>query len=87
MSLTKILGADKEDIREVFLPRKNTLTAEDYNEIKTVVNDAVDVAVVFVSGVGVVPTLNLGQIGVNITDGKLFAGTSQGTMFIPLQLI
>jgi hypothetical protein len=87
MSLTKIEGVDKEDIREVFLPRKNTLTALDYNEIKEVVNDAIDIAVVFVSGAGIVPDLNIGQLGLNTTDGILYAGTSQGIMFIPLNLI
>jgi hypothetical protein len=30
---------NKEDIREVFLPRKNTITAADLNEIKEVVNN------------------------------------------------
>jgi hypothetical protein len=30
---------DKEDVREVFLPRKNTITAADLNEIKEVVNN------------------------------------------------
>jgi hypothetical protein len=30
---------NKEDVREVFLPRKNTITAADLNEIKEVVNN------------------------------------------------
>lgn len=87
MSLTKILGENKEDIREVFLPRKNTLVAQDYNEIKTVVNAAVDVAIVFVSGTGIIPTLALGQLGVNTTDGIIYAQTVSGIMYTQLTLV
>lgn len=83
MSLTKILGENKEDIRDVSLPRKNTISAIDYNEIKDVVNDVID-RFVFVSGVAVVPDLVDGQLGINTTDARLFINTDEGVKYIQL---
>lgn len=84
MSLQKITAENKEDIREVNLPRKNTLTAEDFNEIKTVVNAIAD-RFVFVTGEGVVPEFDgNGQIGINTTDARLFIQTESGIKYVQL---
>jgi hypothetical protein len=76
---------DKENTKVNNLPRKNTWTALDMNEIKTVVN-ALAFTRVNVSGAGIVPDLNIGQLGLNTTDGILYLLTPSGMMNLYLWL-
>lgn len=76
---------DKENTKVNNLPRKNTWTALDMNEIKSVVN-ALAFTRVNVSGVGVVPNLQMGQLGLNTTDGVLYLLTPSGMMSLHLWL-
>jgi hypothetical protein len=76
---------NKEDIREVFLPRKNTITAADLNEIKEVVNN-LEAMIKAMSGyyanyfnyaTGQAPTLAVfeEQIGFPLINGAKFGDT------------
>jgi hypothetical protein len=76
---------NKEDIREVFLPRKNTITAADLNEIKEVVNNLEakikamggHYANYFNYATGQAPTLAAfeAQIGFPLINGAKFGDT------------
>jgi hypothetical protein len=76
---------DKEDVREVFLPRKNTITAADLNEIKEVVNN-IEAMIKAMGGhyanyfnyaTGQAPTLAAfeAQIGFPLINGAKFGDT------------